>query len=58
MNTGICRVVLVWNSPTAGASATNFGPSSARAVSSSSSASTVNVWAPTSTLILGLALRL
>ena len=58
MNTGICRVVLAWNSPTAGASATSFGHSPARAGPSSSSATTVNVWAPTSALILGLALRL
>ena len=58
MNTGICRVVLAWCSPTAGDCATSFGHSSARAVSSSSSASTVNVWVPTSTVIVGLAFRL
>jgi hypothetical protein len=58
MNTGIRRVVLVWNSPTAGDSATSFGHSSARAMSSSYCASTVNVSVPSSTLILGLALRL
>ena len=58
MNTGICRVVLVWYSPTEGYSATSFGHSPARAVPSSSSASAVNVWVSTSTLILGLALRL
>src|SRR5579862_1584957 len=58
MNTGICRVVLAWNSPTEGYAATSFGHSPARAAPSSSSASTVNVWAPTSTVVLGLALRL
>ena len=58
MNTGICRVALAWNSPTEGASATSFGHSPARAGPSSSSATTVNVWVPTSALILGLALRL
>ena len=57
MNTGICRVVLAWYLPTEGHSAT-FGHSPARAVPSSSSASTVKVWVPTATLILGLALRL
>ena len=54
MNTGICRAVLAWNSLRLGAHATSLGHSSARAVSSSSSASTVNVWVPTSTVILGL----
>ena len=58
MNTGICRVVLAWASPSWGYCATSFGHSSARAVSSSSSASTVNVWVPTSALIVGWALRL
>ena len=58
MNTGICRVVLAWYSPIEGYCATSFGHRLARAVPSSSSASTVNVWVPTSTLILGLALRL
>src|SRR5258708_15589724 len=58
MNTWLCRAVLAWNSPTEGASATSFGHRPARAGSSSSSATTVNVWAPTSALILGLALRL
>ena len=58
MNTGICRVALAWYSPTEGYSATSFAHSPARAAPSSSSASTVNVWVPTSTLILGLALRL
>jgi hypothetical protein len=43
---------------TEGDSAASFGHSSARAVSSSFSARTVNVWVHTSTLILGLALRL
>ena len=58
MNTGICRAVLAWNSPRLGAHATSLGHSSARAVLSSSSAGTVNVWVSTSTVILGLALRL
>jgi hypothetical protein len=58
MNTGICRAVLAWYSPMEGYCATSFGHSPARTVPSSSSASTVNVWVPTSTLILGLALRL
>jgi hypothetical protein len=48
MATGICRAVLAWYSPRLGAHATSLGDSSARAVPSSSSASTVNVWAPTS----------
>ena len=39
------------------ASATSFGHSPARPVSSGSSASTVNVWVPTSALILEFALR-
>ncbi len=43
MTTGICRVVLAWNSPRAGVSATSFGHSSARAAWPSSSANTVNV---------------
>src|SRR5260370_53728 len=58
MNTGNCRVVLAWCSPRVGYSATSFGHSSARAAPASSSARTVNVWAPTSTVILGVALRL
>ena len=58
MNTGICRVVLAWASSSWRYCAANFGHSSARAVSSSSSASTANVWVPTSAFILGLALRL
>ncbi len=58
MNTGICRVVLAWYSPMDGYCATSVGHSSARTVPPSSSASTVNAWVPTSTLILGLALRL
>jgi hypothetical protein len=58
MTTGICRVVLAWNSPRAGVSATSFGHSSARAARPSSCANTVNVWVPTSTVILGWALRL
>lgn len=48
MATGICRAVLAWYSPRLGAHATSLGHSSARAVPSSSSASTMNVWAPTS----------
>ena len=58
MKTGICRLVLAWNSPMAGYSAMSFGHRPARAWSSSSSASTQNVWVPISTLILGQALRL
>ena len=58
MNTGIRRLVLSWCSPTAGESATSFGHNSARAVSSSSSATAVNVWAPNSTEMPGWALRL
>src|SRR6266702_527586 len=58
MNNGNCRVVLAWCSPRVGYSATSFGHSSARAAPASSSARTVNVWAPTSMVVLGLALRL
>ena len=58
MNTGICLVVLAWIRPRSGASTTRRGHSPARAVSSSSCATTVNVWAPTSTVIRGWALRL
>src|SRR5690349_7444227 len=58
MNTGICRLVLAWNAPRDGASVISLGHTPARAVSSSSSASTVNVLAPASTVILGLAVRL
>jgi hypothetical protein len=58
MNTGNCRVVLAWCSPRVGYSATSFGHSWARAEPASSSARIVNVWAPTSTVIWGLALRL
>src|SRR5215472_5859041 len=41
-----------------GACATSVGPSAARAAPTSSSARTGNVWVPTSTVILGWALRL
>src|SRR6516165_11171871 len=58
MNTGNCRVVLAWCSARVGYSATSFGHSSARAAPASSSARTVNVWAPTSTVIFGWALML
>jgi hypothetical protein len=51
-------VVLACCSPTVGDSATSLGHSSARAVPSNSSATAVSVWIPTSTLIVGLALRL
>src|SRR6476660_1157314 len=57
-STGNCRVVLAWCSPRVGYSATSFGHISARAPTANSSARTVNVWAPTSTVILGLALTL
>jgi len=53
MNTGICRVVLAWASSSWGYCATRLGHSWARAVSSSSSASTVSVWVATSAFILG-----
>jgi hypothetical protein len=43
MNTGICRVILAWKSLSCGASATGLGHSLG-AVSSSSSARTVNLW--------------
>ena len=44
MNTGICRVVLVWYSPMEGYSAPSFGHRAARVASASSSACTVNVF--------------
>ncbi len=56
--TGICRVVLAWCSPRVGCSATSLGQSSARAVSSSSSAWAAKVWVPSSTVTPGSALRL
>jgi hypothetical protein len=56
MNTGICRVILAWKSLSCGASATGLGHSLG-AVSSSSSARTVNLWGAYLMLILGLALR-
>jgi len=58
MDTGICRVVMAWCFPMSGDSAASDAHSPARAASSSSCASAVNVWVPTSTVILGWALRL
>src|SRR5215470_6213993 len=59
MNTGNCRVVLAWAASSwPGNSATSLGHSLARAAPCSSSARTVNAWAPTSTVIVGWALRL
>ena len=59
-------MVLAWAAPRSGDPATpgfghsaiSFGHSSARAVPSSYSARTVNVWVPTSTVIPGWAARL
>src|SRR6516162_7474320 len=58
MKIGNRRVVLAWCALRVGYRATSLGHRSAWAAASSSSAAAVNVSAPTSTVITGLALRL